>query len=84
MNAIKAEELDLFCLLEGDKFIVTLMLAGKVVSTFEYGILELAEEYVGSMSGPEGIEGEDAEEAYVLIDALEEAAQYINDAIGDE
>lgn len=83
MNAIKAEELDIFCLMEGDKFIVTLMLTGKVVSTFEYGIKELAEEYIGSMSGPEGIEGEDAEEAYILIDALDEASEMINNAIKD-
>lgn len=83
MNAIKAEELDLYCLMEADKFLVTLMMAGKVVATFEYGIVELAQEYVGSMSGPEGIRGEDAEDAYVLIDALDEASEIINDAIGD-
>ena len=45
MNAIKAEELDLYCLMDGDKFIVTLMLNDKIVSTFEYGIVELAQEY---------------------------------------
>ena len=83
MNAIKAEELDLYCLMDGDKFLVTLMLNDKIVSTFEYGIVELAQEYVGSMSGENGIEGEDAEDAYVLIDALDEASELINDAIKD-
>lgn len=83
MNAIKAEELDLYCLMDGDKFIVTLMLNDKVVSTFEYGIVELAQEYVGSMAGPEGITGDDVEDTYVLIDALDEASEIINDAIKD-
>lgn len=83
MNAIKAEELDLYCLMDGDKFIVTLMMAGKVVSTFEYKIVELAEEYVGSMSGPDGIEGEDVEDALTLVDALDEASELINNAIGE-
>lgn len=83
MNAIKAEELDLYCLMDGDRFLVTLLLQGKTVSTFEYGIVELAQEYVGSMSGPDGIEGDDAEDAYVLIDALDEASELINDAIKD-
>lgn len=83
MNAIKAEELDLYCLMDGDKFLVTLMLNDKVVSTFEYGIVELAQEFVGSMSGPDGITGDDAEDAYVLIDALDEASEIINDAIKD-
>lgn len=83
MNAIKAEELDLYCLMDGDKFIVTLMMAGKVVSTFEYKIVELAEEYVGSMSGPDGIEGEDVDDALTLVDALDEASELINNAIGE-
>jgi hypothetical protein len=83
MNAIKAEELDLYCLMDGDKFIVTLMLNDKIVSTFEYGIVELAQEYVGSMSGPDGITGDDVEDTYVLIDALDEASEIINDAIKD-
>ncbi len=83
MNAIKAEELDLYCLMDGDKFLVTLLLNDKIVSTFEYGIVELAQEFVGSMSGPDGITGDDAEDAYVLIDALEEASLIINDAIKD-
>jgi hypothetical protein len=83
MNAIKAEDLDLYCLLEGDKFLVTLMLGGSIVSTFEYGIVELAQEFVGSMSGPEGITGEDAEDAYTLVDALDEASEMINNAIKD-
>lgn len=83
MNAIKAEELDLYCLMDGDKFIVTLLLNDKIVSTFEYGIVELAQEYVGSMSGPEGITGDDVEDTYVLIDALDEASEFINDAIKD-
>lgn len=81
MNAIKAEDLDLYCLMDGDKFIVTLMLNDKIVSTFEYGIVELAQEYVGSMSGPSGIIGDDIEDTYVLIDALDEASELINDAI---
>jgi hypothetical protein len=81
MNAIKTEELDLYCLMDGDKFIVTLMLNDKIVSTFEYGIVELAQEYVGSMSGPDGITGDDVEDAYCLIDALDEASELINDAI---
>lgn len=83
MNAIKAEELDLYCLMEGDKFIVTLLLNDKIVSTFEYGIVELAQEYIGSMSGPDGITGDDVEDSYVLIDALDEASELINDAIKD-
>lgn len=83
MNAIKAEELDLYCLMDGDKFIVTLLLNDKIVSTFEYGIVELAQEYVGSMSGPSGITGDDVEDTYVLIDALDEASELINDAIKD-
>ena len=83
MNAIKAEELDLYCLMDGDKFIVTLMMAGKIVSTFEYGIVELAQEYVGSMSGENGIQGEDATDTFVLLDALDEASELINDAIKD-
>ncbi len=83
MNAIKSEELDLYCLMDGDKFLVTLLLNDKIVSTFEYGIVELAQEFVGSMSGPDGITGDDAEDAYVLIDALEEASLIINDAIKD-
>lgn len=81
MNAIKAEDLDLYCLMDGDKFIVTLMLNDKIVSTFEYGIVELAQEYVGSMSGPSGITGADVEDTYILIDALDEASELINDAI---
>lgn len=81
MNAIKAEDLDLYCLMDGDKFLVTLLLNDKIVSTFEYGIVELAQDYVGSMSGPEGITGDDVEEAYFLVDALSDASELINDAI---
>lgn len=83
MNAIKAEDLDLYCLMDGDKFLVTLLLNDKIVSTFEYGIVELAQDYVGSMSGPEGITGDDVEDTYVLIDALDEASEIINNAIKD-
>lgn len=84
MNAIKAEELDLYCLLEGDAFLVTLLLRGQIVSTFEYKIRELAQEFVDAYKLPEGkIEGEDVEDAYILIEALDDASEMINDAIGD-
>lgn len=84
MNAIKAEELDLYCLLEGDSFLVTLLLRGQIVSTFEYKIRELAEEFVSAYKAPEGlIEGEDVEDAYILIEALDDASEMINNAIGD-
>ena len=82
MNAIKTENLDVYALVDGDQFVVTVLLDNQTLATFEYPIMDLAKDVVGSLSNENGdIEGEDADDAYDTIEALENAADLINSYI---
>lgn len=84
MSAIKAEHLDVYALVEKSNVIISVLLDRKTIMTCEYPISELAQDIVLSLGDPDGfITGEDAEEAYETIAALEAAADLINDHIKD-
>lgn len=84
MNAIRTENLDVYALIDRDQFVVSVLVDGVTISTFEYPISELAKDVVGSLSDADGnISGDDADDAYDTIEALEAAADFINDAIVD-
>ncbi len=84
MNAIKTEDLDVYALIDRDNFVVTLLLDNKTIATFEYPIAALAKDVVASLSTDSHfIEGDDVEDAYETIDALEQAAEFINRYVRD-
>ena len=85
MNAIKIENLDVYALVDRANFVVSVLLDGRSLATFEYPIVDLAKDIVGSLSNDRGlISGDDAEDAYESIEALEAAADFINDYIEDD
>ena len=84
MSAFSIENLDVYALVDGTKFVVTVLVDNQTISTFEYPIADLARDVVMSLSDDEGkITGEDADDAYETIEALEAAADLINDHIDD-
>jgi hypothetical protein len=84
MNVIKTENLDVYALVDRTNFVVTVLLDNQSLATFEYPIADLAKDVVSSLSNDRGvIDGEDADDAYETIEALEAAADYINDHIDD-
>ena len=84
MSAFSIENLDVYALVDGTKFVVTVLVDNQTISTFEYPIADLARDVVMSLSDDEGkITGEDADDAYETIEALEVAADLINDHIDD-
>ena len=84
MSVIKTENLDVYALVDRDKFVVTVLLDNQSLATFEYPLMDLARDVVASLSNDKGdIEGDDSEDAYDTVLALEEAADYINDHIAD-
>lgn len=85
MNAIRTENLNVYCLVDRDSFIVTVLVDNQTIATFEYPIVELARDVVASLCNDTGkIAGEDADDAYDAVQALEAAADLINDHIEDE
>lgn len=84
MNAIRTENLDLYALMDKNVIVISVLLDNVSLATFEYPIVDLAKDVVGSLSNENGkITGEDAEDAYETIEALEAAADLINDHIED-
>lgn len=84
MSVIKTENLDVYALVDRTNFVVTVLLDGKSLATFEYPISDLAKDVVASLSNDEGlIMGEDADDAYETIDAFDQASDYINNYIED-
>ena len=84
MSVIKTENLDVYALVDRNNFVVSVLLDGKSLATFEYPIADLARDVITSLSTDKGlISGTDAEDAYETIEALEEAADLINQYIED-
>jgi hypothetical protein len=84
MNAIKTENLDVYALVDKDLFVVSVLVDNQTIATFEYPIADLAKDVVASLSDENGhITGEDAEDAYETMEALDNAYMYINDYIKD-
>lgn len=84
MSVIKTENLDVYALVDRANFVVTVLLDNQSLATFEYPIADLAKDVVASLGNDMGyISGEDAEDAYETIEALEAAADLINQAIDD-
>jgi len=84
MSVIKTENIDVYALVDRTNFVVTVLLDNQTLATFEYPIADLARDVVSSLSNDRNvIEGDDADDAYETIDALEAAADYINEAIED-
>ena len=84
MSVIKTENLDVYALVDKDQFIVSVLLEGQTLATFEYNIMDLAKDVVASLGNDRGvIEDEDADDAYDTVDAFEKAADYINEYIED-
>lgn len=84
MNAIRTENLDLYALVDKNVFVVSVLVDNVTIATFEYPIADLARDVVGSLCDETGkITGEDAEDAYETIEALEAAADLINSYIED-
>lgn len=84
MSVIKTENLDVYALIDRNNFVVSVLLDGTTLATFEYPIADLASDIVGSLCDDRGfITGEDAEDAYESIDALEKASSFINGYIED-
>jgi len=84
MNAIKTENLDVYALVDKDLFVVSVLVDNQTIATFEYPIADLAKDVVASLSDENGhITGEDAEDAYETMEALDNAYMYINDFIKD-
>ena len=82
MSVIKTENLSVYALVDGAQFVVTVLVDNQTLATFEYPITDLARDVVASLSNDEGlITGEDADDAYDTIEALEAAADFINDYI---
>lgn len=84
MSVIKTENLDVYALVDGAQFVVSVLVDNQTLATFEYPIADLAKDVVASLSNENGlITGDDAEDAYETIEALEAAADLINDHIED-
>lgn len=84
MNAIKTENLDVYALVDGDQFVVSVLVDNQTIATFEYPIADLAKDVVASLSDENGhITGEDADDAYETIEAFDKAYLFINDHIKD-
>ena len=84
MSVIKTENIDVYALVDRTNFVVTVLLDNQTLATFEYPIADLARDVVSSLSNDRNvIEGDDADDAYETIYALEAAADYINEAIED-
>lgn len=84
MSVIKTENLDVYALIDRNNFVVSVLLDGATLATFEYPIADLATDIVGSLCDDRGfITGEDAADAFETIDALEGAIIFINNYIED-
>ena len=84
MNAIRTDNVDVYALVDGSQFVVTVLVDNQTLATFEYPIADLARDVVTSLSNDQGlIMGDDAEDAYDTVEALEAAADFINDYIED-
>ena len=84
MNAIKTENLDVYALVDGDVFVVSVLVDNKTIATFEYPIEDLANDVITSLSNDQGlIDGDDADDAWATVEALEAAAAHINSYIAD-
>ena len=84
MNAIRTENLDVYALVDGTNFVVSVLVDNQTLATFEYPIKQLAMDVVGSLADDRGvITWDDADDAYDTIEAFEEAADFINDHIED-
>lgn len=85
MSVIKTENLNVYCLVDRDSFIVTVLVDNTTIATFEYPIVDLAKDVVASLCNESGkIAGEDSDDAYETVQALEAASDWINDHIEDE
>lgn len=82
MNAIKTENLNVYALVDKDQFVVSVLVDNVTIATFEYPIADLAKDVVSSLSDENGkITGEDADDAYETMEALDAAYMFINDYI---
>ncbi len=85
MNVIKTENVDVYALFEDGNLIVSVTVNGGVILTAEYPIEKLADDFIQALRDDETrcIGMDDEPNAWRTIEALETAADMINDAIED-